>query len=257
MNTRKANLKKSGLFVLAAYSFLVAGIPAQAIDLNLDSSDFRVEQDRNPGAGDNSTPSSSNINTLSPDNGFGNVFSEPFLLLGADPTDPNIPNDSRPRRNSGATSNTFFLSEADVDPGANLEITFDWAFNGNATGTLNDRDNFNILLEKTDGSAFAPIFERIVSKPDIGSGYGSNIGESVSVSGSNFISDFTEGDYLISISLNENRSNNNSAAGFDNITIKNNIPFEFSPGLGLLMAGGFWGVYYLLLKRRKVQLSKK
>lgn len=253
MNTRKANLKKSGLFVLAAYSFLVAGIPAQAIDLNLDSSDFRVEQDGNPGAGYNSTLPSSKINTLSPENGFGNVFSEPFLLLGADPEDLNIPEDSRPKINSGATSKTFFLSEADVDPGANLEITFDWAFNGNATGNFNDRDNFNIILDKADDSdcalTCALIFERVVS------GYGSNIGESVSISSSNFIGDFTEGDYLISISLNENLSSNSSAAGFDNITIKNNIPFEFSPGLGLLMAGGFWGVYYLLLKRRKVQLK--
>ena len=247
MNTRKANLKKSGLFVLAASSFLVAGIPAQATDFILDSSDFSLTQ----GIGSPSAPPSSNINTLSPTDGFGNVFSEPFLLLGAEPTDPNIPNDSLNNNNSGAISNPFFLSEADASPGRNLGITFDWAFNGNATGSPGDRDSFNIFFAKEDFSVFEVVFPRDVSTD---TGYGSNIGESALVSNSNL----TEGNYQILIDLNENIVPNSSAAGFDNITIQTNIiPFEFSPGFGLLMAGGFWGVYYLLLKRTKVQLSKK
>jgi hypothetical protein len=244
MNTKQANLQKSSLFLLAASSIVLTGLPAQAINITLSPSQFTKLG--TGGIVDNNASSTSNINITAPNDGFGDgtngFFDSNFLLLGANPGD-NITTDSNQDENSTARSTTFNLSTNDVAQA--VQIKFQWAFQGNSLGIPDeDQDNFNIRLARIGGGS------NVFFSKSAPTGYGGNKNEQHT-----FAADtLTAGDYRMTITLNENAdTGTSSAAGFNQISVQN-VPFEFSPSTGLLMVGGFLGFTYLK-KRRQVALS--
>lgn len=243
MNTSKIFLQKSCLFTLAASSLLLADIPAHAINLSFDASQFSITQ----GIGNNSTPITSDINVKSPPDGFGDgtngFFLEEFLLLGARPSDTSIPTDSLVDNNSTAESPSFSVDSEDITKGIKLKFT--WAFRGNATGDTADKDNFNILLVNVDTLDTFDVFTRDLADP--GNGYGSSYTQVATAD----TTGMTAGNYKVSIELNENTNLNSSAAGYDDFEITN-VPFEFSPSQGLLLIGGFWGLSFFMKRRKQL-----
>ncbi|BAU63918.1 hypothetical protein STA3757_12870 [Stanieria sp. NIES-3757] len=256
MNTSKIVIQKSCLFALAASSFLLAEMPAKAINLSLDSSAFNITQ----GIGSNSTVTTSDINVKSPPDGFGNgttgFFADPFLLLGANPSNTSITTDSLRNNNSEAESYSFSISQTDITNG--IKLNFAWAFQGNATGAAGDKDNFNIFLENIDTSdrftVFTQSLNRTGTSPNfVTTGYGSNDQQTAFAD----TIDMTPGDYRVLITLNENTNTRSSAAGFDNFVVSNAVPFEFSPSQGLFLVGGFWGLSNLIKRRKQLADSSK
>lgn len=246
MNISNFLIDKSCSFLLIASSLLFFEMPAQAINIALDSSNYTV----NLGVGNNSTSPTSPINTGMFSNGFGfeNHFSERFLLLGALANDSNIPNDSLDYTNSRATSTVFTLSSSDVSQ--NINISFKWAFNGNATGGSNDQDNFNISLVGATN--------KLLLTQALPGGYGKSF-STATISGGTL----RAGNYRLRINVNENDDFDlhSSAAGFDNFQISStpvlNIPFEFSPAQGLMIVGSFWALSNLIKGRKKMSYLSK
>ncbi|WP_413174912.1 hypothetical protein [Anabaena azotica] len=232
--------------VMTAVGITLSAQSAQALNFTLAPSDFTITQ----GIGNNSASSAIAINTSAPANGFGNIFNSNFLLLGANTTDPNIPNDSLRNNNSEATSIPFVITSTDA--AQPITMTFNWAFNGNSLGGFNDKDNFNIALIKTDLSDGAQLFERTVDTSDAIPGYGFGINDLGTVITANSLS---AGNYQIVISLNENGNTRSSAAGFNNIILSTpTVPFGFSTNASLLVFGG---VFYGMNKLRKNMAVKK
>jgi hypothetical protein len=258
MKTKQANLQKSSLFLLAASSILLTGLPAQALVFSPDTTDFTITT----GKGTNNASSTININTNSPSNGFGSFFTSNFLLLGADPqasnfenrgiTGSNSVNDGFIGGNTSAESTSFTLDNATLAVDAGLKVEFDWAFQGDATAGT---DNFDIkLIRGIEGDENYLAVDNLFLR-NAPSGYGSGRGEFTITSSNLTSTGFTVGDEVrLQIALNENLGNSkSSAAGYDNISATT-VPFEFSPTTGLLMVGGFFGLTYLK-KRRQVSLA--
>ncbi len=237
--------KHLGAF-LAASSAVVAFAPS--------ASALGTIVDLGPGAFSTGTPTTvgtatggSPIDDQAAPDGFGDAFIDPFLLLGAAPTDTDIPGDSLNNANSVATTtSTFNLSSSNLTNG--LRIKFNWAFQGNSTGVaaLGDDDNFSIVLAKSGSlTERASVFSR--NAPDYGFG-----SESIFIdSSSGIFGALTPGAYSLRITLNENDEGAglSTAAGFNQITVTA-VPFEFSPAMGLLAVGGLFGGSSIL-KRRK------
>ena len=226
--------------LLAASSAVLAFAPsASAIIANLNPGDFSTTTPTTVGTATGGVP----IDDQAAPDGFGFAFSDPFLLLGAAPTDTDIPGDSLNNANSVATSSTFFLSPSNLSNGT--RIKFNWAFQGNSTGDslFSDEDNFSIVLLNTGAPQAASIFSR--EADDFGSGSESIFIDSTSGTG------LTSGVYRLRITLNENDDifGNSTAAGFNQISVTA-VPFEFSPAMGLLAVGGLFGGSSIL-KRRK------
>jgi hypothetical protein len=255
MNFSPINLTKVGLCLITATSslFLIAK-PSQAISANLSSSDFT----QNEGLVTGVNGATNGIDNATGNAGFDNFFvSDDFLLLGANSTDTNITTDSRRSGNSVATSIPLHLNSSDLNPANGLRVNFNWVFDGNSLGNVNDKDNFNITLTKNDFSTTATIFDRTVDPSDSLPGYGSG-SESVFLTSADFSSpvNATPGDYILQIALNENANLiKSSAAGFNQISVAA-VPFEFSPTQGLLAIGGLWGIStYLKRKKAVARLS--
>ncbi|MBD2568558.1 hypothetical protein H6G59_11720 [Anabaena lutea FACHB-196] len=235
---------------MTAAGITLSAQSAQALNFTLAPGDFSIIQ----GIGDNNSSSTIAINTSAPANGFGNVFTSTFLLLGANTTDANIPNDSLKNNNSVARSIPFAVSVADV--AQPITMTFNWAFNGDSSGGFNDKDSFNIAIIKTDNSNGAQLFERTVDPSDAIPGYGFGINDIGTLIAANTLS---AGNYQIFISLNENTdfSNRSSAAGFNNIILSTPgtpVPFGFSTNMSLLVFGG---MFYGMNKLKKKMAVKK
>jgi hypothetical protein len=229
---------------VTAACMTLAAMPAQAINLNVQPGDFTFLQ----GVGNNNAPGNSTIDNTAPTSGFGDVFDDAagntFLLLGANPGD--LADDGNNNAGQTIAQYTFTLDNAS-DP---LRISFDWAFEGNSTGNAAslDTDNFGIRLI---GLASPVLLTRAVTDPDDGNGYGSG-SESFTISPSQL----TAGNnYTLRIILNENFDdfNNNSAAGFDNITIES-VPFGFSTNASLIVFGT---AFYGINRMRKKMAAKK
>jgi hypothetical protein len=247
MNYSPINLTKVGLFLTAVSSLFLIAKPSQAVIANLSttvgSSNFTGIQGQV-----NAVPGTNDIDNATGTAGFDNFFgSSDFLLLGATTSNTNITTDSFRGGNSIAESSIFSLSQANIDAG--IAIDFNWAFDGNSTGAVGNRDNFSIIL--TDGTSSAAVFDRQVNTTLPGVGYGSG-SESVSLTAIDFDVAPTPGNYQLLITLNENgnaTTGSSSAAGFNQISVAA-VPFEFSPSQGLLAVGGLWGIS-AFLKRRK------
>ncbi|WP_237741524.1 hypothetical protein [Anabaena sp. PCC 7108] len=235
---------------MTAAGITLSAESAQALNFTLAPGNFSVTQ----GIGDNNASSGIAINTQAPSNGFGGLFTSNFLLLGANSNDANIPNDSLRNNNSTATSIPFAISSTDADQP--ITVTFNWAFQGNATGVINDADSFSIVIQNTDPNAndAAIIFQRTLVTTDSIPGYGSVTNQTGDIIPANSL---TPGDYEILISLNENTNNRSSAAGFNNITVSTPgtpVPFGFSTNMSLLAFGGmFYGMNQL---KKKMAVKK-
>lgn len=236
--------------VITASCMTLSAQSAQALlPINFSTTDFNITQ----GAGNNNAAAGIPIDQNTPPNGFGDVFDQTFILLGANVTDGNIPLDSLNNNNSIAVSNTFELDATDVSQV--LEIEYNWAFNGNSTGGAGDQDNFSIALFSQSQS----VFETIVQQ-NAGAGYGFQNDATSSIA-ANTIADAT--DYRLVITLNENADffGRSSAAGFNQITLSNpstppppGVPFGFSTNASLVVFGAaFYGVNRL----RKKMAAKK
>lgn len=241
MNSTLTNIKHLSVLLTTASALFTLAQPAKAIT-NLAPGDF------NSILGEVDTAAANNLidqASFVSDDGFGDVFSTDFLLIGAATSDTTIPTDSLNDNNSLARSINFTLDADDVS--GTIDIDFKWAFNGNSAGLAGlDQDNFSISLVKSDLSASALVLSKAAT-----AGYGSGT-ESITIdSGANSL---TAGDYFLQIVLNENSGNStSSAAGFNQITLTPDpepdpdpdptpVPFETSPTLGLLMIGGIYGV---------------
>jgi hypothetical protein len=252
MNTIKLGLRIGYALSIAASSLLFTKIPAQAINLSLEPSNFTVDK----GVGTNSASSTSTLNNASFGNGtngggFEEHFSNDFLLLGASTNSPyndtDIRSDSLHDDNSRAISNTFSLDSTDITKATTID--FKWAFNGNSTGGAGDQDNFQIYMNRINPSNPNQIFSSTLafSKNRSSDLYARNSLETVTIPANTFAS----GSYNLRINVNENDDPNaySSAAGFSNFQVQT-VPFEFSPSQGLLLVGGIWGLSSFL-KRRK------
>jgi hypothetical protein len=187
----------------------------------------------------------------SPDagNGFGGLFTENFLLVGARVIDSTIPTDFRDNANSVAiTSQLVNLTAGDIASGIGLSFRF--GYNGNSTGNAgaSDGDNFTIALSNTLGGS-------------------EGLGRFIGVTASNYaitnsistiltpIITLKPGDYQLIITVNENADllgGRSTAAGFNNIQIAP-VPFEFSPALGL----GVLGLGFAATQLKKAQKTAK
>ena len=230
MNINRKLYTKIALVLLGFSHIFWNSNPANALtgSLSLSNEDFTIS-----GSGINNAPGNSTIDNTAPPNGFGNHFDDSgtFLLLGA--TDPNVGISSSPgNANSSGISPTFDITNQNKSLGLNL--AFDWAFQGDST-----IDSFQVLIANSDLSQLVTAF----SQNTYGSG---------TFTGTVDISSLAPGtDYSVYVTLNEAIANGNSAAGFDNIAISAvAVPFEFSPGLGLLMMGGLFGGSTYLKKRK-------
>lgn len=242
MNSILTNIKNLGVFFAAASTLLLFSQPAGAVIANLSPSNFSLSAET-PGGEVNAVGASNAINQASPTNGFGTVFDEDFLLLGAITTASDIHDDGLISGNSTANSSNFSLTGTDLAAG--ITVDFEWAFNGNSVGTpFEDQDKFSILL-KNFGVPTESAF--VLGKAAAGD-YGSGT-ESVNVN----TSGLSAGNYFLQITLDENSGNlNSSAAGFNQIAVSTSVPFEFSPSVGLIMMGGIF-VYSRYAKSRKVK----
>ncbi|WP_071191046.1 hypothetical protein [Trichormus sp. NMC-1] len=227
--------------VMTAAGITLSAQSAQALNISFSTTNFSQVT----GVVKNNASPSTVINTQASPNGFGNVFTSNFLLIGANTTNANIPNDSLVNNNSDARSNIFAVSAADA--AQPITMTFNWAFNGNATGVTNDADSFLIRIIGPTSRTF---FQRTTDPNDTIPGYGSGINEIATVTPLG-----TAGNYRIQISLNENLSTNSSAAGFNNINISSTpVPFGFSTNMSLLVFGG---MFYGMNKLKKKMAVKK
>ena len=243
MNSSITKIKNLGVLFTAASTLFICSQPAKAVIANLSPSDFSLSAET-PSGEVNAVGANNAIDQASPINGFGNVFSENFLLLGGTTTATDILDDGVNSVNSTAQSSSFPLTTADLSD--NLTIDFQWAFNGNSAGIeFVDQDNFSILLRKSDLSQEAFVFARAAA-----GGYGSGTASrTINTSG------LTAGNYFLQITLNENSGNDNSsAAGFNQISVDtvSSVPFEFSPSVGLIMMGGIF-VFARYAKSRKAK----
>jgi hypothetical protein len=244
----KLNLKLSFLFPFATASFLFSATSVQAINLSLNPSDFTV----NKGIGTNSASATSALNTnpFSNGSGFENHFSSDFLILGANPNSPNydtdIRTDSLRDENSRAISTTFTISPSDVTQ--DTQISFKWAFNGNAPGGSGTQDNFQLYLVNATSGANNNFFSQDRSNVS----YSKENLQTVTIPANSFAS----GNYFLRVNVNENDDpdNKSSAAGFSNFQVQT-VPFEFSPSQGLLLVGGIWGLSSFLKRKKAIHFN--
>jgi hypothetical protein len=245
--------------------FLSTTTSAQAFSLDLTASVGEVDTNIN---------ASSTINQTGTPNGFGNFFqsqNDPFTVLGSSPNSTIPSGNNNSILTSTAVSNQITISSANA--GKPLFLNFDWSFQGNSLGVEGIRlDTFTVSLVSVgvDGSG-NPNFS---SDLFITNQYQEKRGESLSISGG-----LVAGNYKVKISVIEPTvistefitQNNltltslqianyqaalaldNSAAGIDNLDISA-VPFEFSPTLGVLIVGSFWGL--LSWKKQKANASK-
>ncbi|WP_353928905.1 hypothetical protein WJM97_11230 [Okeanomitos corallinicola TIOX110] len=247
----KPDFKKLATAVIALSGFLTVGSmtlsaeSAQALEFSPAPADFTVSGL----AGSNNASPSIPVNIQAPQNGFGNVFNSNFILLGANTGSTSIIAPGLSNGNSIASSPVFTLTPfAVANP---ITLTFNWAFNGNASGTGSNADNFNILLVKTDESVEELFFSRTAGNAVGRYGFG-NVETGVIGSGL-----LTPGQYQIIINLNENAGSANSAAGFNNIVLSGPpepVPFGFSTNASLVVFGG---VFYGFHQFRKKHSFKK
>ncbi len=179
----------------------------------------------------------------SPD-GFDDAFNNTgdLLLFGANPGSSatsfinTFPGDS----NSFAqTSSTFTIRSVDVD--GRIAVGFNFAFSGDSGNAL---DAFVVQLISQDDGQITNVGEPTTA-PNFGSGSAFIFLDNTDID----ITGESE-EFNLRITLSENGSDSASvAAGFNQITVTA-VPFEFSPALGLLAVGGFFGGSSVL-KRRK------
>lgn len=234
-------MQKIGLIAIGTLLTPVLGTPALGITLELD------------GAGDFSNPfgvaagtalSTSSLNTSSGIAGFDRFFTSSFGRLGA-----NIGGTT-----TGVESGT--VNRYTNDPIVFLEedlsfesqrVRFNYAFDGNAPSNT-DVFSAYFALYDTLQSSEGPVFLTREYAPSGGIG-----GFEVS---STYFTAGTE--YALVFALQESLGSGNSGAGFDDVSITsigapNPVPFEFSPGLGILALGA-WGAITQL--NSKVQKRK-
>jgi hypothetical protein len=180
-------------------------------------------------------------------NGFVSFFTTPFVSLGSLGTTT--------IRNSTAGSNSLAQSLVAINLSAAeaalpVQVTYDFAFAGNSSvpGTP---DNFRILFVDAGGTNVGPIQNLVGSTSFIQTGLGTlfNIPANTFTAGT---------DYFLQLVLNENIDGtvNNTAAGFNNVSITTNVPFEFSPALGVLALGGLFGASQLRKQAKRKQAIK-
>ncbi len=241
MNINRKCCTKIALILLGFSPLFWNSNPAHALtgSLNLNNENFTSDG----GPLDIDAPGTSTINTTSTPNGFGGHFSstggDTFLLLGGNDATKTIPN-TRENANSYAYSEVFTLTAGNIASDS-LKFTFDWAFQGNVEAL--GSDSFEVFIYDSALTTPTSIFKQTT----FGQAYAQE--ETVDISG------FAPGDYVFYVTLNENTGNGNTAAGFDNISVAA-VPFEFSPGLGLLIVGGLFGGH-TYLKRRKLATNVK
>ena len=230
MNINRKLYTKIALVLLGFSPIFWNSNPAQAVtgNLNLDNEDFTFTPG---GAGVNNAPGNSAIDNSATIN-FGDHFDDSgtFLLLGTSDATGSA-GSGNPSQNTVSLSQQFDITSSNHASG--LYVSFDWAFNG----TDDTNDSFVVKISDQDENNILDIMTQ--------SSYGSGtFNQKVDVS-----SLAVGTDYNLLVILNEQASDGrNSAAGFDNISVA--VPFEFSPGLGLLMMGGLFGGSTYLKKRK-------
>ena len=233
---KKITLLLLGLFAVACNA---KSANAFTSPFSLDNTDFTVSPSSR---GLNNAAGNSAINTTATP-GFGGQFDaangNTFLLLGATDTSSAIDGVNNTNlvddNNSFAVSDTINIDQTNIDAGA-INFKFDYSFQG----TDDTLDSFFVQLRPKSGTSGSN--QTLVSRTNYGTG---TVDESIDITG------FSTGDYELRIILNEaNGDNEYSAAGFDNVTVKN-VPFGVAPNTGILILGGLYaGSKYL--KRRKM-----
>jgi len=172
--------------------------------------------------------------------GFSNFFSSDYGLLGGLST--GIANSSAFNSGSSSAYSSSFTT-ASAAPTDNISITFDYAFSGNTPGT----DSANVFFFDVDNGGANDVFVTSLSV------YGSQAGASFLLPAILFNPAIN---YQFAFQLSETANSNlfNSAFGFDNITVQSQVPFEFSPALGVLGLAGLFGANQF---RKKIAKRKQ
>jgi hypothetical protein len=193
------------------------------------------------------------LSTTATPNGFSGVFSSNYTVIGATSAQ-NISasaggtsaRTSIAATNTGTQPITINATEAALKQ----LITFNWAFQGNASTTA---DSVNIYLENENSTDFYTFSNYKISNAG---GYGS--GSEVLVVPQGALTP-DGSNYLVRFELVEAGGGlaQNSAFAFNNLTVETGVPFEFTPSLGIVSVAGLWGGSILLKKLRQKSLTKK
>ena len=127
--------------------------------------------------------------------------------------------------------------------------TYTSAFNGTNTGNPNDE----IIVLKSSG-------EPIINPPTVDNDYGRTYDYATNTRYSYSVDGLTAGNYTYRVGfgvVDVDGLDNSSALLIDNFDVQA-VPFEFSPGLGLLLSGAFFGSLHLrkLRKNSAIKIQK-
>lgn len=239
-------MKKLGFIVIGTVLAPVFSTPALGITLGpLDGASSFSNDGGTAGPGNinNSTLNSNGSTTPGGNNtGFESFFTSNFGRVGGVGSTQNGTENGISRR----ISNSFTFSNTDL-ASTSQSVTFDYAFDG--TSGTSDTFSGYFAASGLTSTPLGPVFStnQLISPGGI-----SNANFSVASS------TFTPGTpYVLAFQLNEATGNGNSAAGFDNVTLTSTatpVPFDFSPGLGIL-ALGIWGAIAQLKSKVKNKKS--
>ena len=172
--------------------------------------------------------------------GFSDFFSTNYGLLGGLSTGTA----NSLAFNSGSSSAfSAPFTTAGAGPTDNISITFDYAFSGNTPGT----DSANVFFFDLDDGGSFNVFVTSLTL------YGSQAGASFLLP-ANLFESTRNYQFAFQLIETDNTSSFNSAFGFDNVTIQSQVPFEFSPALGVLGLAGLFGANQF---RKKIAKRKQ
>jgi len=238
---------KKLLFSAIASTFVagLVSIPASASAavINFANSDFATLN----GTVDNGASTLGTLNQTPPFSGFGGFFTASFVSLGALNANT-IPLSNGGNNNVAQSTTPFNLSPAEAS--SPLSFAFNFAYGGSTSLTP---DNFRALVVDV-GGAIVPA----ASLPPLNLSSSTNF--LTTQNNFNFVyaaNTFTAGsNYFLQFVLNENFDGpaNNTAGGFNNVSVTTNVPFEFSPALGVLGLAGLFGANQF---RKKIAKRKQ
>ncbi len=251
-------IKNKNYWTIFCLLSLTIPLPADAFEITFDSSIGEVY---------NNVPASSNINQTNTPDGFGNYnnstddfFDSPFVLLGAK-EDKAISDNGNSLINIDVLNTAIFggIEITEENQNKDIAIEFDWIFQGNQKSILGlNLDTFVVAVVGTGANPLTVDVD-LDSNLQLTNTYSYKRNNSFIIDGGLPIDSYT-----IQATLLEApdvagilTKYDNSAVGIGNLSATA-VPFEFSPTLGLLIVGSFWGLsYYKKQKKNLKQLLPK
>lgn len=197
------------------------------------------------------------LNQGTGNSGFNNFFTSNFGRLGSNDSSSLSP----PSLGISSLSTNSFRFSNTNDLLSFPTVAFDYAFNGSTgiLGFINNTTNLNTFSVYFALASAPAVPVLLVFTTNTFAPQGTRVSVSGLVPASSLLNSIDN--YVLTFQLNEVAPalvfGNNSAAGVDGVSITNAnttpVPFEFSPGLGIL-ALGIWGA--IAQFKRQVQKCK-